>query len=334
MNEIQCPLCGSSVSHLLYESTAREAAEHMTGSSLNQKLVDATSQAIIEMWGKENASYHQCDKCTLVFGSPFKAATKEVYAASYSGQNYYETWKWEYQVSLERIKTVIGKTKPEDICLLEIGAGNGAFVGKIAGTIIPPGNILTTEYSEYGRKIIRSLGINCVAAGIEELSSLERINPFSILCLFQVLEHLENPVESLRILASLAAPGASLFIAIPNDHHRKVYDAAGVHYDLPPIHITRWNRKSMEFLAATTGWEIMDHKFQPQPVILRLRFFLKERYQASKLKPIAERISSKLLKIPVIFFFLGITAVLNLISVLKLIFGQTGVAQWFELKKI
>jgi hypothetical protein len=310
-----------------------DAAMHMLGSAGDQEAAARTSEAVARIWGKDDAAYYQCNNCTLEFGWPFVAATSEVYSAAYSGTVFYESWKWEYDISLDRIKSIVAGKGP-NLKLIEIGAGDGAFVRRLAKDIIPASNLLTTEFSAYGRKVISDAGIPCLSVDIPELVRNISGGRYNIACMFQVLEHLDNPTGALSTIATLMEKEADLFIAVPNNYHRKLYDSVGEHFDLAPVHLTRWSRKSMELLARNSGWKVVEHLYQPQPVLGKLRFFLSNRYQVSSLKKIASRAGNKAVYTLLTSIFILLLAFRYTRQVWKLIAGATGVSQWYWLKKI
>lgn len=335
MKEILCPLCGKSELALLYSSSSKDAAIHMLGSSKNLDLIEKTTSAITKAWGQESSGYYHCTNCELEFGWPFLSATQDIYSASYSGSAYYEPWKWEYQITLDRLKQVIHSQRGTDLNFLEIGAGDGAFVRHLVKeNLCSSSSILTTEFSDYGKQTIEAAGIPCLKSDIPALLKTENKGMFSVIFMFQVLEHLDNPKETFQILHELAARDANLFIAVPNNFHRKLYDSVGEHFDLPPVHLTQWNDKSMDFLAQNSGWKVIEHRHQPQPRLTRIRFFLSNRYQVSILKKISSK--SKLKTLYKIFTAISLALLFIRYSpqVVKLLFSPTGVAQWFWLRKI
>ncbi len=60
-----------------------------------------------------------------------------------------------------------------DAILMEIGAGDSAFVRRIAEDLLPKESILCTEFSDYGRKQIEKFGVICLSEDVRDLSRAE-----------------------------------------------------------------------------------------------------------------------------------------------------------------
>ena len=99
--------------------------------------------------------------------------------------------------------------------------------------------------------------IECVfAADIHELDLNRLGEPFDVICLFQVLEHLDRLPELFGALHRLAAPGALLMVSVPNAARTAFFELNGALLDMPPNHIGRWSKKAFESLEF--GWELVD----------------------------------------------------------------------------
>lgn len=92
--------------------------------------------------------------------------------------------------------------------LLDIGCGAGGFLGVVRG------DALSVSGIEPDRSLISTLEKELnVYANLEQLPAR---SVFDVICLFHVLEHLEDPVSSLRTFSGFLAPGGILVIEVPN----------------------------------------------------------------------------------------------------------------------
>jgi SAM-dependent methyltransferase len=146
--------------------------------------------------------------------------------------------------------------------LMEIGAGDGAFIKRISENILLKENILCTEYSDYGMKQIKNFGVKCLSEDVRNISNPELKASFDIICMFQVLEHMDRLEVLFQKLNWLMKNGASLFIAVPNSNRIEFNELNGALLDMPPGHIGRWNKKCFEEIGKQNGFYLKDYKVE------------------------------------------------------------------------
>lgn len=150
--------------------------------------------------------------------------------------------------------------------VLEIGAGNGSFVRRVKEELAPA-NIRCTEFSGYGQESIRKLGIQVDSKDIREMTTDDFGCRFDFICLFQVLEHLSCIDELFEKLNSLAHPEYDLLVSVPNEKVIDFYERNGGLLDMPPNHVSRWNRNCFEQLGKRHNLQLITHQYEP------VRFF-------------------------------------------------------------
>jgi SAM-dependent methyltransferase len=225
---------------------------------------------IENLWGQNTCEVVQCGKCGFSFSHPFIAGDKRFYSLAYSRSGY-PRWKWEFQLTYDLI---LNRCSGSDIKLLEIGAGDGAFVKRIAGEILPKENILCTEFSEYGRHDIEKFGVKCLSDDVRNISSPEYKGRFDIVCMFQVLEHMDRLDILFRKLNWLIKKGGSLFIAVPNPSRIEFNELNGALLDMPPNHIGRWNQKCFEAIGEQNGFRIEGYKVEESSFVPMAKRFI------------------------------------------------------------
>jgi SAM-dependent methyltransferase len=137
--------------------------------------------------------------------------------------------------------------------LLEVGCGSGLFMKlaaaqgyQVEGIDADPSAIHAARHL-YGLENVRVLSA-------EELLA---INPgdglFDVICLFDVLEHLEEPLQVVRGLGQRLAAGGYLVCTVP-DHQRwpKLF---ALDVDLPPHHLTLWTPQALQRCFENGGLE-------------------------------------------------------------------------------
>jgi SAM-dependent methyltransferase len=172
---------------------------------------------------------------------------------------------------------------------------NGAFIRKIAKEVLPKENIFCTEFSEYGRDQIESFGVKCVAKDIRELSDLEFENFADVICLFQVLEHMDRLDVLLEKLNWLLKPGGSIFIAVPNQNMIEFNELNGALLDMPPNHIGRWNKECFKTIGSRHNLHLADYQVEDTALASMAMQFINYRFLRNSQK--SESFSNKLFRV-------------------------------------
>jgi len=260
-----CPICSHFDNKLLYKVTSKEAAAQFLVTqnlSNDQHAVDILDNKIAELWNGKIAGVVACGNCGFVFADPFIAGDYEFYnLIPHATAESPEIWKWEFDKTYKKITEIALAQK--DLNLIEIGASTGDFIKRIAH-LISKKNILCLEHSEIGVKSIRKAGIEAHTWDFHDLISKKEFSKkFDIICLFQVLEHLDKLEDTLKTFNFIAKPSAHLFIGVPNGEKIQFNEAHNALLDIPPNHIGRYNKKSFEYLGSRHGWEIEEVAVEP-----------------------------------------------------------------------
>jgi SAM-dependent methyltransferase len=89
-----------------------------------------------------------------------------------------------------------------------------------------------------------------LACSVEEL--VEREERFDVVTIFEVLEHLTEPVEFLLNSKRLLRPGGQIFCTVPNWESKTVQTSTRVDW-LPPIHLLFFSRPALQKLGEVAG---------------------------------------------------------------------------------
>ena len=272
-----CPVCSHGEGTLLYSIDCAQAAQHFVLRERDPVRHARLRDHIHELWNGDRCDLVRCAGCGFGYSWPFVGGDKTFYDLAYShSAGHYPDSRWEYRVTLDVIETLVReRTLPAGFRALEIGAGDGAFVRRIAPALTAKENVLCTEFSDYGRDQIRGHGIECVSTDIRQLDPPA---PFHIICLFQVVEHLDRLDALFRHLARFGASDAHLFIAVPNQRRVEFNERHGALRDLPPNHIGRWNRRGFEVIGRNTGWSLRRHEVERGEPVARLKEFVYYRH--------------------------------------------------------
>lgn len=88
----------------------------------------------------------------------------------------------------------------------------------------------------------------------EEFLAHEWDRRYEVICLFDVLEHLQDPLKVVRGLARLLAEGGHLVCTVPSHERWPQWFASEV--DVPPHHLTLWSREALRRCFANAGLEL------------------------------------------------------------------------------
>ncbi len=340
ISNINCPICGYKEGKLLYTVTVQTAAQNFILKEVDEVKHNKLTNHIDKLWGQSNCNLIRCDACSFVFANPYVAGDAIFYNLAYERTGY-PKWKWEYQKTVDKITEINFKTDTykSSFNLIEIGAGDGAFVRKISPQLIPKENILCLEFSEFGRNNIENYGIKCLSEDVRSLSPLNYATKFDIICMFQVLEHMDRLEELFNQLNALSSVNAHLFIAVPNANQIEFNETYGCVLDIPPNHIGRWNLKSFQTIGNSFGWTVTEHLYEPLNIKVFLREQIAYRYLkvcqdpssiANKIECLKNTLLRKLLR----NIFAGIYTLPRLKSLYQVISkSNQGGSQWVHLTK-
>lgn len=337
--EAVCPVCGEKRAEVLYTISADEAAQWFFLKEREQSRYDRIRRAIERLWRGRGAAFVRCLHCSFCFSDPYIAGDGEFYGTLYESPRYPE-WKWEFEQTYVSLQSHIASGKLPEPSLLEIGAGDGAFVRRIArDNVVPANRILTLEYSLYGKQKIEESGIVCRTADVRELEPVHYSNKFGVVCMFQVLEHLDQLDTLFQRLNDITTNSAVLYIAVPNDRRvqfNEEHDALG---DMAPCHVGRWNEKSFQMIAQRFGWTVASHQREPESTVWRFLEFALQRYnQRTKVSGsifnYSESVHNRLLRYMWQIPLISLMALRSLPLLGQLLRNDLGKSQWVELHKV
>lgn len=95
----------------------------------------------------------------------------------------------------------------------------------------------------------------------QEIGTLDCIEPFDVVVLSNVLEHVSNPDSMLRDARALLRPGGELWISCPNSSSfaRRLFGDRWINWH-PPFHLCHFSRQTLECLLEKADLEVTDVK--------------------------------------------------------------------------
>lgn len=325
-----CPVCGSFENNFLYNLSVEEVIEEIIQYK-DTKREQLLRRIIANLWGQNHASFYQCKKCKYGYAKPYISGNGEFYTQLYYHNFSYPKDKWEFDVTLS---SILSKPRFEEFNVLEIGAGNGAFLEKICNNGLKKEQIYSSEYSEPACKEIIAKGFQSSDLPFGEFVKHFPNLKFDVICMFQVLEHMDNIDELFTFLNEISHKGTFLYIAVPNALLRELLDKHGLHYDKAPTHVGKLPIDTFRFLSQKFDWEINKYAYQPAKYLTKFRKFLFERYFKNKKAKRIEEINNTLLKYLARYFNLTIIFIKYFTIINKLRHNKYGTSFWIEFKKL
>ena len=146
--------------------------------------------------------------------------------------------------------------------LLEVGCGSGAFLHlaaqrgyRVTGIDADPSAVRTAR-ELYGATDVATLSV-------EELLHNRPRGMYGVICLFDVLEHLEDPTGVVTGLAQLLTAGGHLVCTVPS--HERWPRWYGAEIDAPPHHLTLWTARALARCMTDAGLEV--EQVTPSPLL-------------------------------------------------------------------
>lgn len=199
---------------------------------------------IVEITYWKGYTLYQCRNCDIQFWNPMRNLGARWYEASLETRSTLSTpdkLNWYHFQFLRDRPVPRGR-------LLDVGCGTGVFLYEVSKY----GYKVTGV--DFNRKLI-NYGRNTFSlSDLYPMSFQEFIehNPkakFDVITCFEVLEHIDNPVEFVKSVKNLTR---YIVLSVPNRAipFKNLYQAKG---DYPPKHLTRWNVKVLKNFLNNNG---------------------------------------------------------------------------------
>lgn len=200
----------------------------------------AFQEPAVDRW--TDFELRQCTACGLQLWDPPVPADSAWYDTSdhYLAAPLVDWLGWYHRWALDRL--------PDGArSLLDIGCADGRFVHAAASQGVDARGVdHSARLVEIGN--LRYGGDRLSRTAIEELKADGRV--FDVVTMFEVIEHVIDPVSLLRTATSVLAPGGTIIVSTPNRLGRPHPPAE---LDRPPHHLTRWTPETLRVALAKAG---------------------------------------------------------------------------------
>jgi SAM-dependent methyltransferase len=262
--DVTCAVCDSPRCQHVHTFRVEQAANHLISPLRSPDRNALLAEQLCDLWGGDEVQIYECGDCGFGFSHPFAAGTETIYNLIGGGNQHYPSKRFEFT---ETVKLLSQHGRVDR--LLELGAGSGAFLAKVIQANLAD-HITALEYEDSAVAGLRRLpGVNAVQGDVQEL--LERSpEPFDVICMFQVLEHMDRLDSVFRALYQLTKSGSEVFIAVPNSMRTRVQEELTGFMDMPPHHIGRWTNESLRLISGRHGFQLVAIRLDHHPAPLEL----------------------------------------------------------------
>ena len=290
-----CPICSSNNSRRLWTASTSDQASHFLSPLENSKKYELLKKHIKYLQNSPFINVKECLDCSFIYSDPYIAGDKRFYDLIFSKTNKYPQNRWEFQKSID----VINNSCLINPKVLEIGSGDGAFIRKlIKKRLTLKSNITSIEYSEYGKSRIEKMGIQCLSIDIKVDKNKLPYEKYDFICLFQVLEHMDDIHKLINILKNILTNKGEILIAVPNEKIIDFNEQNKALLDMPPNHIGRWSKSSFIKFCEINKINLIENNVEPFSLKRFLLMFFSYRFlrKAQNVNSIAAYIKYKMNK--------------------------------------
>lgn len=239
----QCRLCGASDLRRQDEvSIARIERDWKQYFSIDVgRFFDG--QPVLTAW--------RCKKCGLVQYTPAVCGDGQLYSQLQAFDWYYQAGKWEHTMALRVLKAA-GVRR-----VLEIGSGRGAFLAALKQEgFLATGLELNTVVAQD----CRSAGLDVRDELIQDFVKTHDAE-YDAVCCFQVLEHVDLPIDLLRGCCQALSKGGLLLLGVPQSSG--ILGLRTNVLNMPPHHLTKWAPRVMRSLPSLLPVRLVEQKTEP-----------------------------------------------------------------------
>jgi len=239
---MKCLLCGSENTGVVWKCSASDLIEQWK-TTFGIDIVE-------DLTGHSEIALHVCRSCGFSFFDPTLALHEATYSILQEIPWYYLEDKWEYDQALRDLRGIS--------TLVELGCGRGVFVEKAQRLLGVRAIGLDSNVTAVVNG--QTCGLNITAMSARDFAQSHR-SEFDAVCLFQVLEHVPDPLEFMAVAVSMVRPGGRIVLSVPNAE--SYLRAGGNLLDMAPHHITKWDRNTLQKLAEMCGISCIRFREEP-----------------------------------------------------------------------
>lgn len=194
-------------------------------------------------------SLYECLVCGVQFWAPFESPSSKWYQERYNFDvnSYTPTKRDSFFKFIKRHKNLSNKK------IFDIGCGTGDFLSLVKA------RGAETYGVDFNKDVIDFAVTTKSLDNLELISSIKDLNnhktlQYDFITMFEVIEHLDNPLDTLHAVKGLLKDDGVFILSAPNRSRWFVNNDV---FDRPPNHLSRWDKKSMVYLLNSAGYRVI-----------------------------------------------------------------------------
>jgi len=246
------------------ELSAKDAKFFFKGGERSSLLcIGCNSQNTSFQFNKNTFDYVLCDECGSLFQSPrpkieaFEAFYKDSESSRYWAEVFFpivsEARREKiFKPRVKRLMSMCDNVNLEVLKLIDVGAGYGVFLDEWR-VLNPDTQLLAIEPSFSLAEDCRKKQLKVVESIVEKVDGYD--NYADLVVCFEVLEHVNSPIEFINVLTKLVRPGGYIFIStlcIDGFDLQVLWDKSS--QISPPHHINFHSIKGFKSLFERAGY--------------------------------------------------------------------------------
>lgn len=274
MERMTCKCCNSNDLYLVYEGRDR-----LHGIDGDFALFTCNNCGVVTV--RPQLSYEEIEKYYpenyISYPSPIQTESSKLK-------------RFDRQFGVTKRRNKIEKcTKKKGGKILDIGCATGVFLKEMKDH---GWDVYGIEPSVYASEIaVSQLGLNVFNGYLDEIEFED--NFFDVITLWDVFEHLPNPVETLQIIKRILKPNGNLVITTPNTEswERRIFKQYWAGWDVPR-HTNIFSDKSIDRFLKDQGMKIdrlISFTGMLGAIRISLDFWLQERRISEHAKRLIEK---------------------------------------------
>ncbi|MFC1630145.1 class I SAM-dependent methyltransferase [Patescibacteria group bacterium] len=212
---------------------------------------------------QDRFSLYQCSECQVQFWVPLKNPGIEWYEAG-SGYKTKDIIKPKVYRAYHKKILETYSSFPENAKVLDLGCGSGEFIKKLQERGCEVWGVDLNRTAIKTAKEYFNLE-NVFSMDFKDFFKKRDLPKFDIICFFEIIEHLDNPLEFIQNVKKLLKPNARIILSTPC-RERMLLNLNT--WDFPPHHFTRWNEEAILNIFRKHEFTIFTIKYLEQFKIL------------------------------------------------------------------
>jgi len=195
-------------------------------------------------------SLYECNLCKVQFWEPFKNPNSQRFDKGY--HTFGNFIKPKIYRACHKKFLQLSKNFSKDMKILDLGCGTGELLAEFQKRGF---EVWGVDFSKNAVEIAKKYFAleNIYLMSFNKFFKKNDLPQFDIITFFDVIEYLDDPLESIQNVKRLLKPGGRIVLSTPSTE--KMLVNLNI-WDFPPGHLTRWNKEAISNLFQKINFEI------------------------------------------------------------------------------